>query len=114
MATFNGNRVTQRGGADAGRGDNPHGVTKVNLYSAKTRKEGHGKQTSMDVSTGDQGGDMSNVRGKYRQMRKAGLSPDASRASALNPYGHSAENRPNIQMSTDASGNAWEKDTKNY
>jgi hypothetical protein len=24
MATFNGNRVTQRGGADAGRGDNPH------------------------------------------------------------------------------------------
>lgn len=27
MATFNGQRVTQRGGANAGRGDDPHGVT---------------------------------------------------------------------------------------
>ena len=35
MTTHNGKRVTQRGGADAGRGDDAHGVTE----SEETKKK---------------------------------------------------------------------------
>lgn len=39
MTNFNGNRITQRGGAEAGRGDNPH---QKPIQRSKTFKEDEG------------------------------------------------------------------------
>ena len=134
MATFQGNPVTQRGGADAGRGDDPHGVTSVNRFSATTRKAApvtkeeyhdsiskgiappvaNGSQTSYSVTNSGglgKGEGMSMVRSKYRESRQAGMSPDDARGAALNPLSYPAatgpggNQGPDIKMTTDAYGN---------
>ena len=113
---------TQRGGAGAGRGDDPHGVTRVNRFSATTRKgmnpdagAASGSQASSDVrNTGglDAGEGMSMVRSKYKESRKAGLSPDDARGAALNPLSYSGltgpggKQGPDIKMATDYKGDA--------
>ena len=135
MTTFMGNPVTQRGGADAGRGDDAHGVTQVNAFSANTRKAApigqdqynsdmasgtspaisNGSQASYNVqnaATHAPGEGMSQVRSTYRESRKAGMSPDASRGAALNPYSYQSGSGPggnvgpSISMATDFKGNA--------
>lgn len=126
-------RSTNRGGYGAGRGDNPHGVTNVNAYSAATRKAkpissgeynssisageypntAAGSKASYNVSNSGghrQGEGMSMVRNKYRESRKSGMSPDASRGAALNPYsypsgtGPGGRQGPSINMATDYEG----------
>lgn len=42
MTTFNGNPMTQRGGAGAGRGDDPHGATTPQQYKQYPIKGGGG------------------------------------------------------------------------
>jgi hypothetical protein len=42
MATHNGNRITQRGGADAGRGDEPHGTGRRILNTTATFRGNEG------------------------------------------------------------------------
>ena len=128
MPTHNGQPVTQRGGAGAGRGDDAHGVTppaagftRVNAVSAATRKaapltkedhealraEGaspaaaYGSKTSYDVSNAgshDPGEGMGMVRSHYRAQRQAGMSPDQARFSATIPSNYSAGNGPGGRM----------------
>jgi hypothetical protein len=135
MTHHNGQPVFQRGGAGAGRGDNAHGVTQVNAFSATTRKAApigqaqyssdmasgtspalsNGSQASYNVqnaATHAPGEGMSQVRSTYKESRKAGMSPDASRGAALNPYSYQSGSGPGgnvgptISMATDYKGNA--------
>lgn len=56
MSSFNGNRVTQRGGAGAGRGDNPHPAPSFKQYPVK---DGGGDY--LHVSQGSLSDEHSNV-----------------------------------------------------
>lgn len=109
-----------RGGSGAGRGDNPHS-TVMNRFSANTRKAApeagtaNGSQTSFEVrNTGGlaAGEGAAMVRSKYKESRKAGMSPDDARGAALNSYSYSgattpnAQQGPDIKMATDYSGKA--------
>lgn len=122
MTTHNGNPVFRgASGAGAGRGDNAHGVTRVNRYSAATRKAepvssedmsaarakgeyapvANGSQASVDVSNAGSHGPgegMGMVRSKYREQRQAGMTPDRARSAALNPYSYPAGNGPGGKM----------------
>jgi hypothetical protein len=106
------------------RGDNPHegvqhGVTNVNRFSANTRKAApeagtaKGSQASYSVTNSGgqaQGEGMGQVRAKYKEMRKGGLSPDESRGMATTELAYNAgsgpggKQGPRIQMTKDAYG----------
>ena len=120
MSNFNGQPITQRGGAGAGRGDDAHGVTNINRFSAPTRKAApqpgtaNGSQTAYNVTnSGGQGpGEgMGQVRAKYREMRQGGLSPDEARGMATTPLAYNSgtgpggQQGPRIQQTKDAYGN---------
>lgn len=85
--------------------------TKVNAFSAKTRKSepskenlAAGSKASYDVknnATSPAGETMGQVRGVYKSARKAGLNPDMSRTVAVTNTGD------NYSMRTDYEGKAW-------
>lgn len=139
MPTHNGNPVFRgASGANAGRGDDAHGVTpgvtRVYNYSAATRNAtpltsdemtaarergesapvANGSMSSTDVSNSGglaEGEGMSMVRSKYREQRKAGMTPDRARSMALSPYSYPAatgpggKQGPNFKWATDYEGN---------
>jgi hypothetical protein len=103
---------SMRGGAGAGRGDNPHYQgNKVNAFSAKTRNAeptkddgSKGSKASWDVknnATSPAGETMGQVKKTYKDSRKAGMSPDQSRLQAVVGAGN------NYSMKTDHDGKAW-------
>jgi hypothetical protein len=122
MPTHNGNPVFRgANGAGAGRGDDANGVTRINRYSAATRKAepisseeqtaarargeypkvSSGSQASVDVSNAGSHGPgegMSMVRSKYREQRQSGMAPDDARSAALSPYSYPAGNGPGGKM----------------
>lgn len=85
--------------------------TKVNAFSAKTRKSepseddgSKGSKASYDVknnATSPAGETMGQVRGVYKSARKAGLKPDHARSVAITNTGD------NYSMRTDYKGKAW-------
>ena len=122
MTTHNGNPVFRgASGAGAGRGDDAHGVTPVNRFSASTRKAtpeagtAKGSQTSYEVTnSGGQGpGEgMAQVRSKYKDLRKDGMSPDDARGLATTELAYNAgsgpggQQGPRIKQTTDYKGDA--------
>lgn len=85
--------------------------TKVNAFSAKTRKSepskenlAGGSKASYDVknnATSPAGETMSQVKGKYKEARKAGFHPDSARTQAVTSTGD------NYRMASDYKGKAW-------
>ena len=122
MPTHNGNPVFRgASGANAGRGDNAHGVTPINRFSAATRKAApeagtaKGSQTAYEVTnSGGQGpGEgMGQVKAKYKEMRQGGLSPDEARGVATTELAYNAgsgpggQQGPRIKQTTDYKGDA--------
>lgn len=127
MATYNGQPVTHKG-HHGGRYDDPHGVTSMYRYSAQTRnaspitkeeydsdvaqgnvpKSSAGSKASSTVtnSMGQAKGEgAADVRSKYRESRKAGMSPDDARGTALSPSSYPASG-PKINPKTDYKGNS--------
>jgi hypothetical protein len=117
-----------RGPNGSSRGDDTHGVTNVNRFSATTRKAApisSEEQTATrargehpDVNKGSQaaygvtngafqgpGEGMKQVRSKYKESRKDGFSPDGAREQALSGGGSSGTGHgPNIKFTKDAYG----------
>lgn len=108
--------------------DSGHGVTSMYRYSAQTRnappitKEQH----DSDISQGNvpkssagskassavtnsmgqaEGEGAQQVRSKYRESRKSGMSPDDARGAALSPSSYPASG-PKINPKTDYKGNS--------
>lgn len=122
MPTHNGQPVFRgASGYGAGRGDDAHGVTPVNRFSAATRKAApeagtaNGSQTAYEVTnSGGQGpGEgMGQVKAKYKEMRQGGLSPDEARGMATSPLAYNAgsgpggQQGPRIKQTTDYKGDA--------
>lgn len=122
MTTYNGQPVFRgASGANAGRGDDAHGVTPVSRFSAATRKAApeagtaNGSQTAYGVSNnGGQGpGEgVGQVKSKYKEMRQSGLSPDDARGMATSSLaypsgsGPGGQQGPNIKQITDYKGDS--------
>ena len=122
MTTHKGQPVFRgASGAGAGRGDNAHGSTPVNRFSAATRKAepekgtAKGSQTAYEVTnSGGQGpGEgMGQVKAKYKDLRKDGMSPDDARGMATTELAYNAgsgpggQQGPRIKQTTDYKGDA--------
>lgn len=120
MPTYNGQPVFRgANGSNAGRGDNPNGITPVNRFSAATRKAApeagtaSGSQTAYEVSNNSgqgPGEGMGQVRSKYKEMRQSGLAPDEARGMATSPLAYNSgsgpggQKGPNIKQTTDYKG----------
>jgi len=96
-----------RGPNGSSRGDDTHGVTNVNAYSASTRKAApeagtaKGSQAAYSVTNGafqGPGEGMQQVRSKYKESRKAGFSPDGAREQAISGRYNSGGHGPTTKF----------------
>ena len=97
MTTHNGKPIYQRGGADAGRGDDAHGITeswRVPISNPRSEVRGMTKDTLAQAQQGGYshptgpttmlGAEGANIaRNSYRQQRTQGVAPQEARSMAI-------------------------------